>query len=116
VRTLVFAVSLTVTLAGVAAEAHAMRCGNRLVDRGDSAARVQRLCGEPTQVTRRLVERERAVHRRGPGGVVISERVTVTVEVQEWVYDRGPRRLVRVLTFEDGELVALATGGYGVAE
>ena len=109
------AATLTASLLALAADAHAMRCENRLVTRGDSAARVERLCGEPTQVTRRLVERERTVYRRGPGGAWVADRVTVTVEVQEWTYDRGPRRLVRVLTFEDGELVAVDTGGYGVA-
>jgi hypothetical protein len=114
-RSLALTAALVAT-AATASPAHALSCRGRLIDRGDAPSRVRRLCGEPSDVTTRRVERERTVLRRGPGGTVVSDRVSVTVEVQEWVYDFGPRRLVRRLTFEDGELVHIATEGYGTED
>lgn len=96
-----------------ASTASAMRCGNRLVVVGDASARVRGLCGEPAEITERVVERSRQVYVRGPNGSLIGDRVSVSVVVQRWVYDFGPQRFMRELVFEDGRLVQINTLGYG---
>ncbi|HJL19388.1 MAG TPA: DUF2845 domain-containing protein [Sandaracinaceae bacterium LLY-WYZ-13_1] len=109
-----FALALILSAASaVGSTAHAMQCRGRLVSRGDAPSRVRSLCGDPSDVSTRVVQRSRTIHRRLPDGSIVSDTVTVSVEVQEWTYDFGPQRFVRVLTFEDGELVAIETRGYG---
>lgn len=95
--------------------AFAMRCGTRLVSDGDNPARVRSLCGDPANVSSRVESRSVTVHRRLPDGSIVSESVMVSVEVEVWVYDLGPRRFMRELTFEDGRLVHIRTLGYGTA-
>jgi hypothetical protein len=43
-------------------------------------------------------------------------RVTREVQIDEWTYDFGPRRFMQVLTFVDGTLESVATGGRGGRE
>src|SRR5690606_31536275 len=49
----------------MAAPAQAMRCGTKLVTRGDTSAEVLRNCGEPTEISRRSVWRRPVVWRHG---------------------------------------------------
>jgi hypothetical protein len=93
--------------------AEALRCSNRIVVEGDSAVRVRRLCGDPQAISRRQVERTRAVRRAGPDGIVVVDVVTVVVELEVWLYDFGPRRFTRELLFEEARLVDVVEGGYG---
>lgn len=93
-------------------EAEALSCSRRIISTGDSDHRVVSLCGEPTSKTTRVVER--SVYVRGPAGGVFSESVSVLVET--WIYDFGPRRLTQRLTFEDGVLVRVQTGRAGVRQ
>lgn len=69
-------------------KALAFYCGGRLVSEGDSKAEVEAKCGEPA-----------SKETRSKG--------------EEWVYDFGPRSLVRILTFRGGRLIGTETGGYG---
>lgn len=74
-------------------------------------------CGEPTWVDRREERRWGAV----PYGTVIdgwyiSERSTVgqvIVEIEEWTYDLGRTKFMRIFMFENGILINIGTGGYG---
>jgi hypothetical protein len=85
---------------------------------------VRNVCGEPAATDRRVVtrtERRRvsAPCFKGPDGVVRCDRVeeyTVDVVIDEWTYDFGPRRFVHYVTFENGKLVKISTGGYGSAD
>jgi hypothetical protein len=38
---------------------------------------------------------------------------TVTVNVEEWIYDFGPQRFIQYLTFESGKLINVRSGNYG---
>lgn len=100
------------------------RCGGKLVSEGDSAFQVKNLCGGPDQATQRI--EQRVVRRwvagpctRQPAGHVqcgyVEEQV-VQVTIDEWLYDFGPQSLIRFLTFEQGQLVRIATGGYGTKQ
>ena len=108
------AAALALSLLG-ASTAAAMTCQNRLVRPGDPASRLSSLCGEPTQIVRRTVVRTRAVHRQLPNGAIISDTVTFDVPIEEWTYDIGPRRLIRVVVIENGVVSAIQTGGYGTS-
>jgi hypothetical protein len=81
------------------------RCGNRLVATGDSFGEVLFRCGDPDF---RSVSTEVVTVRLASGF-----EVSRIVGVETWTYDRGPRELVRFLTFRDGRLIRIAEGSYG---
>lgn len=102
------------------AHATGMRCGTKLVSDGDSTFRVRSTCGAPHAMDRvteyRTVQSWVAspcvqVQGRVRCGFVVERTVPVTLDV--WTYDFGPHQFVRYLTFEQGRLVRLDTGGYG---
>jgi hypothetical protein len=109
---------LGLALAAEDAAADGMRCGTRLVSKGDSTYEVKSRCGKPQEETRRVetrTERRRVRVPCAPGGVQCDrvQEVTIDVIVDEWIYDFGPQQFVRYLTFLDGRLANVATGSYG---
>lgn len=102
--------------------AHAFRCGNRIVAEGDDVAHVARICGEPTTVRQWSEVRVRPVflhqrHHQSGGWRHTRYRhpVSLPVEifVEQWIYDLGARRFMRILRFENGRLVDIDTTRYG---
>jgi hypothetical protein len=88
----------------------------RVVSRGDHMVEVRKRCGEPDFVTQRTDKRKVKVKvRRWVEGVMeeVSEERVVEVLVDEWTYDFGPRRFLRFVSFEDGRVIGVRTGGYG---
>jgi hypothetical protein len=74
-----------------------MRCGQRVIAVGETMYDVQTKCGEPTQ---RI--------QRGGGSK------GRWANIEEWTYDFGSKRFVRVLTFNNGRLVYVeTTSNYG---
>jgi hypothetical protein len=67
----------------------AMRCGSKLVEKGDSIVTVKMLCGAPTSV-----ERTFTVNR---------------APVETWTYNRGPDQFLVRIRFVDGTVVAVET-------
>lgn len=104
------------------APAHALRCGAKVVREGMLEVEVLERCGEPTAVRERgfvvrawtpeemLRRRDAEGVRFGPGNFY--EHLLVT----EYIYNFGPRRLVRRLRFEGGLLTDIDTLGYGWLE
>jgi hypothetical protein len=110
--------------------AMAMRCGNKLVLRGDHQAKILRYCGDPTHIL------QRAIYRSGPtrqftsrhtgdrrvrealrdDEILISTRSIVEVLIEEWTYNLGPRKLMRVVRFENGIVTDVRHLGYGYRE
>lgn len=112
--------------------ADAMRCGNRIVTEGDIQAKVLEHCGEPVQKTRRLGYRagffpdyrvrdplsvapdppeerdsaEARIYRNSLYG-------HTEVVIEEWIYNLGPHKLIRRITFENGIVVEVETLGRG---
>ncbi len=108
---------------GSPASAESVRCGSKLASEGDSLYRVRSVCGEPDAADRRIDVRTVRRKVRGPcfkrDGRLVCEHVeerSVEVVIDEWTYDFGSRRFVRLLTFEDGKLVSVRTDGYGTKE
>ena len=107
----------------IAESAHALRCGTKLVRDGMHEAEVLAICGEPA--TRRYLGRTlRGLELRSGvrvGGVLVGRSVypgvfPTEVVVTEYVYNFGPRKLMRRLVFEGGILVSIENLGYGYIE
>jgi hypothetical protein len=112
----------------VAEPAFAFRCKGKIVSEGDPQAKVLHYCGDPVSVQQRtiwrsgvptgwtgrrlLLESEGARIYRGEE-LLIHDRSVVEVLVEEWTYNLGPHKLMRVVRFEDGVVVDVATRGYG---
>lgn len=94
-----------------ATPAHAFRCGTRLVHEGDTRAEVIAKCGEPADISRRSVWRQPIIWHRGRPFYVGEGLVEIPIET--WLYNLGPRKLMRRVRFEDGIVVDIETLGYG---
>lgn len=90
---------LLIALLVMAGQTFALRCGNKLVDRGDRKYKVLYVCGEPTYID--------AYDRPVPGAYFLSTPVEV------WTYNFGPTRFMYELIFENGVLVRINQLGYG---
>lgn len=69
-----------------------MRCGNKLVQDGDSMISVKALCGAPAAV-------EHGVSEKGPAEVTI----------ETWTYNRGPDQFMVRIRFVDGRVAWIKT-------
>jgi len=82
------------------------RCRDgRLLAEGDKTAEVLKKCGEPDLIDRWYDE---FVLREGAS----TER-KVTVPVEQWTYNFGPRHFIYILEFRNGRLEDIERGGYG---
>jgi Protein of unknown function (DUF2845) len=112
---------LLCALLSAAAHAEGMYCGSRLISRGDTLFQVRSVCGVPDDAQRRVetrTERRRVrvacARAQNPSGQC--ERTveqSTDVVVDDWTYDLGRQRFIRFLTFVDGRLATVQTGGYG---
>ena len=106
-------------------EAIAMRCGNYLINKGDTQAKVLKYCGLPAQTTQRLGLRS-GVYLNSNGGdpgkdLLVSRGHFIPygrreVIVEYWVFNFGPDRLMRQVTFENGIVEQVKDLGYGYRE
>ncbi len=80
-------------------------CSEQFVSRGDTTADVTSKCGAPSW---KDVHQEEFKEHLDTG---LDRKVIVNVE--EWTYNLGPNRFVRILTFRNGKLVDIKTGNYG---
>lgn len=111
----------------IAANAEAnMRCGSKLISIGDSKAEVLVKCGEPLLKEAVAVKEESkridipltSEPNVGAGNsaddsdpAVVRRKETITKTVDQWTYNQGSGKLLKILTFEGSELVAIVTGG-----
>jgi hypothetical protein len=80
-------------------------CSEQLVSVGDAKSDVIVKCGEPAW---KDIRQEEFREKIDAGQV---RKTFVTIE--EWTYNLGPNRFVRIFTFRNGKLVDIKTGGYG---
>jgi hypothetical protein len=117
------AMTLLIVALLIAEPAAAFRCGSKLVKDGMHEAQVISACGQPTTM-RNLGVAVRGydyrVHTqiggwsgsRSYGYGAYAAEVVIT----EYVYNFGPRKLMRRLLFEGGVLVSIESIGYGYNE
>jgi Protein of unknown function (DUF2845) len=101
---------LTHWLGGTRGLAWALDCDGRLVSEGQMPWEVQAICGEPTQVYDTVEVILQPVY--DPFRRVV-DYLPVQIPKSVWTYNFGPSRLVYILTFRDGKLTHIETGGYG---
>ena len=90
----------------------AIRCGTKLVSEGDTRSEVAAKCGEPTEVvTEKSVFRRPVIWSRGRPYYIGED--SIEIQVEAWVYNLGPNKLMRRLRFEGGVLVEIESLGYG---
>lgn len=102
-------------------DAHALRCGNKLVKDGMHEAQVTALCGDPVSARALgVVLRYYDPYEDGRGlghytryyGYGTRQELLVT----ELVFNFGPHKLMRIMRFEGGRLTSIRTAGYGYHE
>lgn len=97
------------------AEASTMECAKL----GDAMGQVLRYCGEPGWVDRTEESRQCVLYQ----SVFIDDGrrrwinrpyfAPCIVQIEEWTYNFGPTKFLRILTFEDRILVNVRSGAYG---
>jgi hypothetical protein len=100
--------SLLLIAAPAAASGGAFYCGNDLVQPGDRKIEVLHVCGEPDSVDAWDAVEDGGFFRFGRFWPSVEK-----VRVEEWTYNFGPNRFMRILRFENGELVKIRDGDYG---
>lgn len=88
----------------------AMRCGNLLVDEGDYRIDVIERCGNPDHISERTEYRFVKLQKYS-NAFHYGQQVPVYIE--EWTFNFGPRRFMRLLRFENGQLISIRTLSYG---
>ncbi|HLF10061.1 MAG TPA: DUF2845 domain-containing protein [Gammaproteobacteria bacterium] len=106
------AVTVAMALLATSLPAHAFRCGTRVISRGDHASKLLHYCGEPDAVQSRLAQRSLVADSRRifiPGFVE-------DVWIEEWTYNLGPNKLMRVVRVENGVVADIRHLGYGYSQ
>ena len=115
---------ITMVLLLTSTSAFGFRCGRKIVSENMHEAQVIRACGSPT-TSRHIGYAVRGVYlpvrRTVSPGMTVEHfpgygRFVEEVELTEYVYNFGPRKLMRRLIFEGGVLVKIETIGYGYRE
>jgi Protein of unknown function (DUF2845) len=104
------AVAVALSLLPSSARADSIRCEGGIVSSGDSKLDLLGKCGEPSLREAKLTERE-LLSGGGPSALLQSSRVTV--EVERWTYNFGPRQFLQVVRVEAGEVRGVERGSYG---
>ena len=107
-------VALTVLCAMPTLSLAAVRCGDRIINRGSSSAEVMAFCGKPAQVDRSTSYIGGAT--RSPGERNEAAGATTEIQVEIRTYNFGPDALMERLRFENGIVVDIQTLGYGYNE
>jgi Protein of unknown function (DUF2845) len=110
-RTTIAAVLTLLGAVFAASPAAAMRCSHRLITEGDHASKVLKFCGEPISVESRYAERP-YWHERG-GSELLLPGFYEEVKVEEWTYNFGPQRFMRLVRLENGVVTDIRQLGYG---
>jgi len=100
----------------------AMRCGTQLIVKGNSQAKVLKYCGEPVTKSFRYGLRRGTYPKRGEDGEWIENERNydyygrTEVLIEDWVYNLGPNKFMRMIQFTNGIVEKIETLEYGYRE
>jgi len=97
---------LAFSLLAPVALAETMRCGSRLIDKGDPIEKVLENCGEPAEKSRTYILRQ---PRFVSGGIEYSIAGEEEVPVDLWTYDFGPSKLKQRVRMIAGQVDSIET-------
>lgn len=96
------------------AAAEGLVCGNLIIERGSSREEVRSQCGDPAQIdTHTAWTGNAGIIGRNPG-IVAGAATGIQVEI--WIYNFGPNKLMERIRFEDGIVADIQSMGYGYNE
>jgi hypothetical protein len=99
--------------------ANALRCGSKLVQKGMHESQVIRICGEPVStrhvgfVLKSYYRSQRSRTSSSLPTYYYGYGYPTELPVTEMLFNFGPRKLMRRLSFEGDRLVRIETAGYG---
>lgn len=102
------AVAAAATVLG-AAPAEAMRCRHKVITIGDRSAKLLHYCGKPYAVQ----SRPASAGFVGNIGGALFPTFSEDLLIEEWTYNFGPNRLMRVVWLENGVVARIEQAGYG---
>ena len=111
IKTLLHASLATLLCVPVVSSADGLRCGNRLVLKGQSRVEVRAKCGEPSDVVHSTMARRAAYADRRFAHYAAEEVAVVPIET--WTYNFGAHRFMYRLEFSNGILTAIRSLDYG---
>jgi hypothetical protein len=85
-------------------------CDLSMIRPGDTKVDLLARCGTPASASAWRAPRTTLPTTR-PGETLPS--LDSTAQVEQWVYNLGPNQFLRIITFEDGRVTKVETGGYG---
>lgn len=89
---------------GFTNSAETQRCNFDVFSLGTTSVEIASRCGKPDLTDQRI---ETFTNKISDG------RQQITVSVDEWTYNLGPTRFMRILTFRNGDLAEVKTGEKG---
>jgi len=102
IKGLLFAMMLVPQLGA----AQSIACKNKIIDEGVTKAEVVAACGPPTQVTGRTGALPPAMGEVTPPS-------SDDGQIEVWIYNFGPTKLMQRIWFEDGRVKRVESLGYG---
>ncbi len=114
---ILMALSTMITMIMISS-AYALRCEGRIVSVGDTPMQVVQKCGQPDHIetrqeTRHIKDHRSYKHHRSKGWHKPPYYKTEVIQIEEWIYNLGPTRFMRHLTFMSGRLEKIETGDKG---
>ncbi len=95
---------------------HAIRCGNKIINTGDTKYKILARCGEPD-----FVETREKYYPPGCNGYNYYDNRYGTTRfpichvelIEVWTYNFGPHKFIKELVFRDGKLKEINNLEYG---
>lgn len=112
--TIFLLIALFLFLQNAVAYAEVFRCGNNIVNVGDSTYKVHRLCGAPTsKEIVGAIEKGTATEQYVDDYTRQTNYDAARMKIEKWEYNKGYGDYIYILTFEGGILKKVESGGRG---
>ena len=85
-----------------------LRCSNKVVSEGSTRLEVASLCGDPAEVEHKTI-----YNNVSSAQANVAVGTTTEVQVELWVYNFGPSRLMQRIWLQDGVVIRIESLGYG---
>ena len=89
------------------------RCSGRIIEVRQTRDYVRQKCGPPNNIEERTENLARAFNHSYPENHEGYNYIINENKIEVWTYNLGPTQFVRYLTFRNGALIDIRTGGYG---